>query len=334
MLRGTGLVASALGAFLIVLALFTRFYIADQAIKFPLNEHTVTTLSARDVSYFNPSELQELTGVTMTDTTTTEGDVASGSDSTAVWNNFSYIFDQTNGMTYNYSLQRLAFDRRSGDLVDCCGANIDAKRVRFSGLGYVWPLGAQKTTYQIFDTMLMATHPISYAGTATVDGLATYKYVETVAPTRIGTQQLPGSLVGMLDQATVSLGEYYAGTTTDYVDPVSGGPVKVRSSQHLYLVDSAGKQVLNLLNGTFATVPVSVAAAVNTARSYDAKVFVVMVILPATVGLAGVIVLLIGVIMARTRPESDYEDLTVAGYGDGAPGHQGGDDFRGGQVPV
>jgi Porin PorA len=334
MLRGTGLVASALGAFLIVLALFTRFYIADQAIKFPLNEHTVTTLVARDVSYFNPGELQEFTGVTMTDTTTTEGDVASGSNSTAVWNNFSYIFDQTDGISYNYSLQRLAFDRRSGELVNCCGANINAKRIRFSGLGYVWPLGAQKTTYQIFDTTLMATHPISYAGTATVYGLATYKYVESVAPTRIGTEQLPGSLVGMLDQATVSLGEYYAGTTTDYVDPVSGGPVRVRSSQHLYLADSAGKQVLNLLNGTFATVPASVAAAVHTAKSFDAKVFVVTVILPATVGLAGIIVLIIGVIMARIRPESDYEDLTPVGHGGGAPSHQGGDDFRGGQVPV
>jgi hypothetical protein len=334
MLRGTGLVASALGAFLIVLALFTRFYIADQALKFPLNEHTVTTMSARDVSYFSPSELQELTGVTMTDTTTTEGDVASGSTSTAVWNNFSYIFDQTNDIAYNYSLDRLAFDRRSGDLVNCCGANINGKRIHFSGLGYVWPLGAQKTTYQIFDTTLMATHPVSYAGTATVDGLATYRYVESVAPTRIGTQQLPGSLVGMLDQATVSLGEIYAGTTTDYVDPISGAPVKVRSSQHLYLVDSSGKAVLNLLNGTFATVPASVAAAVHTAKSYDAKVFVVTVILPATIGLAGIIVLIIGVIMARIRPDSDYENLTPAGYGGGASSYQGGEDFRGGQAPV
>jgi hypothetical protein len=323
MLRGTGLVASALGAFLIVLAVFTRFYIADQAIKFPLNEHTVTTLLARDVSYFNSGELQELKGVTMTETTTTEGDVASGSTSTAIWNNFSYVFDQTDGLTYNYSLQRLAFDRRSGELVNCCGANINAKRVRFSGLGYVWPLGARQTTYQIFDTTLMATHPTSYAGTATVDGLATYKYVESVAPTRIGTEQLPGSLVGLVDQATVSLGEIYAGTTTDYVDPVSGMPVKVESSQHLYLVDSAGKELLNLLNGTFATVPASVAPAVHAAKSFDAKVFVVTVIVPATVGLAGIIVLLIGLIMARTRRESDYEDLTPVGYGGGA-GYQGG----------
>jgi hypothetical protein len=334
MVRGIGLLASALGAFLIVLALFTRFYIAEQAIKFPLNEHTVTTLLARDVSYFSSSELQEFTGVTMTDTSTTEGDVASGSNGTAVWNNFSYIYDQTNGLTYNYSLQRLAFDRRSAELVNCCGANINAKRFHFSGLGYVWPLGAQKTTYQIFDTTLMTTHPVSYAGTATVDRLATYKYVESVAPTRIGTQQLPGSLVGMLDQATVSLGEYYVGTTTDYVDPISGAPVKVRSSQHLYLVDSSGKQVLNLLNGTFATTSVSVAAAVNTARSYDAKVTVVTGIVPATVGLAGIIVLIIGVIMARIRPEADTEDLTPAGYGGGAPGYQGGNGVKDGEIPV
>jgi hypothetical protein len=318
MRRSTGLAASALGAFLVVLALLTRFYIAEQAIKFPLNEHRITTLTAENVSYFNPGELQELRRVTMTDTSTTEGDVASGSSSTAVWNNFSYIFDQTNGLTYDYSLQRLAFNRRSGELVDCCGANVNARRIHFSGLGYVFPLGAQKTTYQIFDTTLMKTHPISYAGTATVDGLATYKYVEAVAPTRVGTDQLPGSLVGMLDQATVSLGEYYAGTTTDYVDPISGVPVLVRTGQHLYLVDSSGKQVLNLLNATFVTTPASVAAAAQTARSADATISVATVIVPATVGVAGVIVLSIGVIMARTRPDSDDEDLTPVGGGQAA----------------
>jgi hypothetical protein len=315
MRRSTGLVATALGAFLVVLALLTRFYIAEQAIKFPLNEHRITTLTADHVSYFNQGELQEFQRVTMTDTSTTEGDVASGSSSTAVWNNFSYIFDQTNGLTYDYSLQRLAFNRRSGELVDCCGASINARRMHFSGLGYVFPLGAQKTTYQIFDTTLMKTHPISYAGTATVDGLATYKYVEAVAPTRIGTEQLPGSLIGLLDEATVSLGEYYAGTTTDYVDPISGVPVSVRTGQHLYLADSSGKQVLNLLNATFVTTPASVAAAARTARSADATISVATVIVPATVGVAGVIVLIIGVIMARTRPDSDDADLTPVGGG-------------------
>jgi hypothetical protein len=63
---------------------------------------------------------------------------------------------------------------------------------------------------------------------------------------------------------------------------------------------------------------------VHTAKSYDAKVFVVTVIVPATVGLAGIIALIIGVIMARIRSESEYEDLTLAGYGGGASGQQGG----------
>ncbi|HXZ65627.1 MAG TPA: DUF3068 domain-containing protein [Streptosporangiaceae bacterium] len=321
MRRVTGLVATALGTFLIVSALFTRFYIADQAIKFPLDEHTITTMAASGVSYFNGGLLQELTGVTMTDTSTIEGDVASGSSSTAVWNNFSYVYDRTNGLTYDFSLQRLAFDRRSGELVDCCGANVNARKVRFSGLGYFWPFGAQKTTYQIFDTTLMKPHPIAYTGTARVDGLATYKYVEVVAPTQIGTQQLPGSLVGLLDEATVTLGEFYAGTTTEYVDPISGAPVSVTQAKHLYLADSSGKQVLNLLKATFVTTPGSVASAVHTATTDDATISVVTLMLPATMGLAGIIVLVIGVLMARMRPESEYEDFATAGY-------------PGGQVPV
>ncbi|MGH3300601.1 MAG: DUF3068 domain-containing protein [Streptosporangiaceae bacterium] len=318
MRRGTGLVASALGAFLIALALMARLYVADQAIKFPLNEYAITTLSAGNVRYFNASELQELTGVTMTDTSTTEGDVASGSSGTAVWDNFSYIYDRTDNLAYSSSLQRLAFNRRSAELVSCCGAAINAKRVHFSGLGYVWPLGAHKTTYQIFDTTLMKPHPISYAGTATVNGLATYQYVEAVAPAHIGTQQLPGSLVGMLDEATVSLGEYYTGTTTEYVDPITGLPVSVTSFRHLYLVDSSGKQVLNLLKATFVTTPASVSAAVRTAKSDDAKISVVTVLGPATVGLAGIILLIIGVLMTRARPESEHEQAASAGYR-GAP---------------
>ncbi len=76
MRRVAGLVASALGTFLIVLALLTRFYVVGQAVKFPENESTIAALSASNVSYFSPALLSEQTGVTMTDTTTVQGDVA------------------------------------------------------------------------------------------------------------------------------------------------------------------------------------------------------------------------------------------------------------------
>jgi hypothetical protein len=308
MRRVTGLVAVALGTFLIVLAALTRFYIVGQIVKFPLDENTVSTLTASDVSYFSTGLLQEMTHVSMTDTSTTQGDVAAGSAHTAVWNNFTYLYDNTNQLTYSYSLRRLPFDRRSGELVNCCGAAIDGKKAHLSGLGYVWPLNAHKQTYPIFDSTLMKPEPATFAGTASVDRLATYKYVENVTPTQFATQTLPGSLVGMPNQQTVQLGEYYTGTTTEWVDPITGAPVQVAISEHLYLAGSSGSSVLNLLDGSFTTIPASVAAAVSTAKSYDAKISVISLVIPATGGLAGVIILIIGIILGRQRRGYEYVD--------------------------
>jgi len=322
MRRVAGLVASALGTFLIVLALLTRFYVPGQAIKFPLNESTIASLSASNVSYFSPALLSEQTGVTMTDTTTVQGDEASSNSSRAVWNEFSYLYDQTNHQTFNYSLERLAFDRRTGALINCCGAYVGTDtKLHFSGLGYVWPLGAQKKTYDYFDTTLLRPMPTTYDGTAVVNGENTYKYVENVPATQSGTQTVPGSLVGMKDQPTVQLREFYRATTTDFVDPATGAPVMVNTIQHLYLVNSSGTQVLNLLDADFSTTPASVAAAVSTAKSDDAKISLVTVILPAIFGLVGIILIVIGIILVRTRSEYDYED-------EPAP------DFEGGEVPA
>jgi hypothetical protein len=320
MRRVVGLVASALGTFLIVLALLTRFYVAGQAIKFPLNENSVTTLTASNVSYFSPAALAERTGVTMTDTTTVQGDVASSNSSRAVWDEFTYLYDSTNSQTFDYSLARLAFDRRTGALLDCCGAYVGSDtKLKFSGLGYVWPLGAQQKTYELFDMTLLKPMPTRYAGTAVVDGETTYKYVESVPATKSGTQTLPGSLVGMKGQASVQLDEYYQGTTTDWVDPATGAPVKVSSLQHLYLANSAGTPVLNILDAHFNTTPASVATAVSTAKSDDAKISLVSVILPVGFGLLGLILLVVGLILARSRTSYDYEDEPAG-------------DFEGGEV--
>ena len=121
MRRVTGLVASALGAFLIVLALLTRFVVVGEAVKFPLNENSISTLVAPNASYFSPAMLAEQTGVTLEDTLTVQGDNAAGRETRAVWNEFSYVYDQTNHSAVQYSTNRLAFDRRTGELINCCG---------------------------------------------------------------------------------------------------------------------------------------------------------------------------------------------------------------------
>jgi hypothetical protein len=315
MRRVAGLVLSALGAFLIVLALLTRFLVASEAVKFPLNENTITTLVAQNAKYFSPSLLTEQTGVTLNDTLTTQGDNAAGSSGTTVWNQFNYVYDKTNFQTVSYSTDRYAFDRKTGELSNCCGASIGTgAKVHYSGLGLVWPLNTQKQNYQVFNTTLMKTVPAVYSGTASVLGENTYKFVESVQPTQVGTQAVPGSLIGQPSQASVTLAEYFAGTTTEWVDPVTGAPVQGVSSQHLYLADASGTEVLTLIDATFTTSPASVASTVQTAKNYDGQINLVQVILPLIIGIVGVLLLAIGLVLALTRREAEvYEEEHEAG---------------------
>jgi Porin PorA len=309
MRRVAGLVLSALGAFLIVLALITRFVIVGEAVKFPLNEKAIATLVASNATYFSPTKLTELSGVTLENTTTVEGDNAAGDSSRAVWNEFSYVYDETNHLTYNYSTERLAFDRRTGELINCCGAAIGTNSsVHLSGLGFVWPLGAQQQTYQYFDTTLLKPEPMVYSGTAVVDGLSTYKYVETVLGDKIGTLSLPGSLVHVAGPQSVTLIEDDQSTTTEYVDPATGAPVKAVSNQHLYL-QNGGAEALDLLNAHFVSTPGTVASAVSSAKTRDAEIELVSVILPVVFGLVGIILLVMGAILTMAfREEFEYED--------------------------
>jgi Porin PorA len=309
MRRVAGLVLSALGTFLIVLALLIRFVVASEAVKYPLNENTVTTLIAHNASYFSPAKVAEVHGATLETTLTTQGDNAAGSSGTAVWNQFSYVYDKTNDLTVSYSTQRLAFDRKTGVLENCCGAAIGTNTtVHMSGQGYLWPFNTQKKTYQIFDTTLLKPVPTVYSGTATVDGEATYKFVETVNAQQVGTQTLPGALVGE-SAASVTLPEYDTSTTTEYVDPITGAPVEGVSHQDLYLENSSGAPVLTLLDANFATTPATIASTVNTARTDDNQIDLVQTVLPLILGIVGVILLVMGLLLVLTgRREAEYYD--------------------------
>jgi Porin PorA len=311
MRRRTGIVLSALGAFLLVFALLIRFVVAPSVVKFPLNEDSVSTVDAQDANYFSVSKLSELTGVTLQETVTVQGDSAAGNSSRAVWNEFSYLRDETNNLTVDYFKESLAFNRKTAELYNCCGSSVGTSSAHLSGLGFVWPLGAQKKTYSYFNTTLLKAEPVVYAGTAVIDGLATYKYVQKIAPTKSGSETLPGSLVGLNTSKNVTLPEYYQGTSTFYVAPTVGAPVLENIDEHLYLVDSSGTEVLNLMDGDFITTAASVSSAVSAANSRDTEVELVRVILPVVIGLVGLVLLLVGLVLgwpARRRGDESYED--------------------------
>jgi hypothetical protein len=310
MRRVLGVTLTGLGAFLIGIGLLSRLVVPGLAVKDPLNERSVTTLTGTNAEYFSPATLSELSGVSVKAVSTTNGDVAAGTSSTAVWNDFTAVQDTTNNAPISYSSERLAFNRRTGELQNCCGAAIGTDtKLNMSGLGYVWPVNTQKKTYQIFDTTLLKPWPVTYAGTATVSGRNTYVYVEKVSNQQFGTQTLPGSLVG-LSAATVTLPQYLTATNTYYVDPLTGGPLKVTEDQSVTL-ESGGVTKLVLLRADLVTTPASTAAAISTVQGDDSEITAVEVIVPLVGILLGIVLMIAGgllVVLSRDEDEDYYAD--------------------------
>jgi hypothetical protein len=320
MRRVVGLTLTGLGVFFLTLALLLRFYLPGQVVKFPLNWYSVTTLVGHNMTYFSEHDIKELSGVTIRATSTVEGDVAAGSSTTAVWNDITGTEDITNHLPASYSSQRSAFNRRTGVLVNCCGARIGTDTtVRQSGQGFAWPFATQQKTYELFNVTLLKPWPATFQGTATVGGLNTYEFTQQINNQKFGTQAVPGSLVG-INQTSVNLGEYLTATDSYWVDPVTGAPIEVNENQTISLEDSTGATRLILLQGDLVSTPQSISAAVSDIHSARIKISLVEDIGPLVGVLLGIVLLVIGITLLVSAPE----EQEYVGGGDDELG--GGDD--------
>jgi DUF3068 family protein len=303
MRRNIGLVLAGLGAFLIVLAVVLPTWIVGQVVKFPLNEYQTAALAASNASYFSATALTEKTGVTLQATYTIKGDGAAGTSSTAVWDEYSYVYDLTNHQPVQQTTRRMAFDRKTGQLTMCCGANVngDSSVQQRGYVGYVFPIGTKKQAYQVFDTTLDKPVPFPYAGTATVRGIQTYKYTEDIAPVQVATQTVPGSLVGE-SAASVTLPEYYEMHLIYYVDPTTGALINVQEHQTMTLRNpTTGAQALVLFDADLKVTPSALTTIVKLDSNGRNELTLLKVILPIVLGVVGLIALIVGLILGRGR---------------------------------
>ena len=291
MRRDIGAVLAGLGTLLIVMAVVLPTYIVGQVVKFPLSEYETATLTGTGMTYFSATKVAPVTGVDMRATYTIKGDPAAGSSSTAVWNEFSYVYDTTNNQTVQIMTRRFAFDRKTAELVNCCGASINGNtHIRQSGVvGYVFPMNTQPKTYQVFDTTLNKPVPFTYNGTATVGGIKTYKFVEDVPPTKIGFSPLSSTQP-----------EYYQIHLTYWVDPVTGALLNVNENQKIFLQDPAtGAQTTVLFDGDLQATPASVKQIVKLDSDGRNKLSLLGTILPIVLGILGAAALIAGILLAR-----------------------------------
>jgi Porin PorA len=312
MRRAAGLTLTALGAFLVTLAALLRLWVPGQVIKFPLNEYSVTTLTGTGLTYFNSSSLQDFRDTRATEIITIEGNVSAGSPSTAVWSSFTALDDETRKTLISRQSRVVAFDRRTGALLNCCGASVGtSSQVRQSGLGYRFPFSTRQQTYQVYDVTLRRPVPFRFTGTATIDGIAVDKFTDQITRVKVGQQTLPAQLAGLPNQGDITLPEYLTETTTYWVDPVTGIPVNMVLRQRTDLESASGTPRLVLLAGTLAETPRSVRAAVTEANKAHPLITWVQDLGPL-IGLAGGgLALLLGIVLLwrSVKPyEPAYDD--------------------------
>lgn len=296
-----GLVLAGLGAFLVLVAILLPTWVSGQVVKFPLNEYQTATLRAVNASYFSAATLKEETGVTIEATYTIKGNAAKGNATTAVWNQFSYVYDLTNHRAINQMTRTFAFDRRTGQLVNCCGASLNGDtKVRQTGLaGSVFPIGTQKQTYQVFDTTLQRPVPFTYAGTTAVEGIQAYEFVENVAPVQVATLPVPGSLLGVTAK-TVKAPEIDQLHLVYDVDPETGALLNVNEHQTVTLRNPAtGAQALVLFDADLIATPASVHQIVALDSSGRRELTLLETTLPLAFGIAGGVALVAGVFLSR-----------------------------------
>ena len=313
MRRGVGIVLIGLGVFLVVLAALLRFTVVPAIAKAPLSpgEDTggVTQTDQNGVAavLLDPATLTERTDVPLTATRFTRGDVPASqtsealADDLAIYESFIRTEDNT-GTVVTASTIRVAFDRVTSELSNCCGANYDGQEIEFAGINPLkFPMFTEPKEYLYFDATLEEAVPIQYVGTEDLEGLSVYRFEQTIEARQIGTLEVPGDLVGF-PLPTFVAPRYYANERTLWVEPTTGAIVKGEERQVQTLRGPDGTDKVTVIDAVVGTSASEVSEGVSTASSLASQIRLFNDTLPLIGGIAGIVLLVVGIILVAIRP--------------------------------
>ncbi|MFG2002251.1 DUF3068 domain-containing protein [Spirillospora sp. NPDC048911] len=304
MRRTFGLVLVVFGAFFLAMAPLVRFYVADQMVRAPLNRYQRTQLQAQNAAYFDTATLKMRKNVTLVAENTVRGDVRAnnGDNDIAVWDSSTNIYDKAHpDKMIEVQGYRIAFDRRSAQLVNCCGVNIGGDtKVQMSGYGLLFPLAnVEKRDYPFFDMTTRRSVPMRFEAEETVQGITAYKFTRQVPVTMTQkvTFKMPGEWLGLGKKSPAQkVDRYFQSTITQWVDPRTGVPVKVRQAIHSFVQTPDGRGKMTVASADLRTTEQGEKSLVSQADAYALKIAAVRVYVPVGSLFLGVIMLLLGAI--------------------------------------
>lgn len=302
------------GAFFLTLALLLKFYAYNQLTVIPKDQNTGLTAYDPHARFFDADTLKFATGPLTTRIRAVADQQASAKEGHNV-----VVFDKWQASDNNGKpppmetfSERIPVDRHTGLPVHCCGESENGKPIKHVGYTIKFPFDTQKTSYQYWDYWAEKPMTMTYKSTVKIDGLTVYKF-EGVTPrspyASQPTKAMPGFVFGGAKTSPAVIAKrWFEDHRTIWVEPETGSFIKVREQIDQTLQDpKTGKSVTAVKTDTVFT-PATVKHQVDLYKSKAGQLRILQKA-PWFLGALGIVLLIIGVLMAVRLLRRGEEDL-------------------------
>jgi hypothetical protein len=318
MRRIVSYVLIGLGVFALALGLLLRFYAYPKLAKIPLDIDNTSVAQGSGITALVIAEVDDVptpeirTDLSLTSTTHVTGDLTEPQvvedGDVAAWVEATKTVDDASGILVDASLRELCLDRHSAEAVACESQYIsvqegerittDPNKVQQPGLNFKFPFDTEKRSYQYYDLSLRTTREARFDGEDTVKGLDVYRFVAENGPTKVDSQEVPGSLVGEDDQPSVRADRYYSNTRTMWVEPATGALIAVedKGEQELLLPGQNPGEGTTVYAGTMRLNDKTVNANVQEAQDNTGRLSL-LTVWPTVLWILGGVLIVVGLLM-------------------------------------
>jgi hypothetical protein len=342
------IVAIALGVVCLILAAGVRWVAAPHFAVLPSDTNTTRTYTGTAATLLNAAALESTSAgpvliqnapISLVHTTKvlkTKGSNALVSDAGTLKVSGKALA----GFDYRYAVDRTSMGAGSG---------FDGV-VKQTGITFNWPIRTQKHDYPGWVSDTNTAIPLKYTGTAKHGGLSTLVYTTTMKPTLVtdpqtlkelpaalpkatiaqlaGSLGLPAAQLGALQQVLPTLADpvpfsyTYQVDATYWIEPATGIIVDLQEHEVRTLALKVGSDLVPItpvMDISYTSSPTELAASVKDARHKADLVNLAYKTLPLILLVAGIVLLLGGLILAAVRtnrprhPVVTKSDRTPAG---------------------
>lgn len=305
MRRTIAVVLVAFGVFSLAFAPMMRTWLSSSLMKTPLDYYSETVNVAEGATYFNIEDVELVENATLEAHSTFRADVASSTDETVVWDQFTWLKDADTDFGISSTSRRAGHDRVTGEAVDCCDAMVNDESVAQSGQAWKFPFFTEQRDYDFFETTVQEVVPMEFQGAEEIEGVEAYRFVQDVEPTVIGERTLPRSVAGLDGEGDVTGDEVFSIVRTYWIEPTTGSPLKVSEDQNRVVVVD-GEEVLTLLDAELVFDDQTVQASIENSEQGRTVLPLLRTTLPIVLLAAGIGFLGIAFVLFVTGRRSDH----------------------------